>query len=252
MAGIIYRVCAYTLAALVAGFGAWLTLAFWPTSRLVGLGFGIIVLGLLTALGVAAHGDQRQEASASGKDMGQETDQGLDRGSATQAAGSILATDAVCVVAASLAGLFIIDGYADRMPGWPSYFREPLAADVVAFMFLPSATILAAFVAQYASQAVKLDAKGIAIARLGKTQTAEWAQVAQLRFEDSYVLVGRLGFLMPRKLRTNLVIDLDDGNSIYIIDPGYRTARTRLLERLYGVAPDRLCRAIKSQGRRWG
>ena len=221
------RFLAYCLSGLVVGFAVWFAVALmWqPPRAAMALAIGLIgVIGAILLL------------LRTGNVTGHEQE--------TQSRGATWASDILCLVGAAVAGFFIMDGFTERLGLLPSIFDEPLAADVIAFMFLPATAILAWFVTQSASQTVAIDAEGLRVSRFGDTVTVSWPEIEGVKVESQYVLVSRVGTPMPRKLRTNLIVKAGTGDQITIIDPASKSGRQRLMARMKQFAPERLREAL--------
>jgi hypothetical protein len=209
---VINRIVAYLLAGLSAGLMAWIPVCGAPfpgiqTSIL--LIAGIVLPALVTAFVLLRRVSFQ-----------------TNRGGMTVSSGQILASDLTCMTAAAVAAFFVIDGFSERLGGPRACIADPLAADVIAFMFLPATAVLALFVSQTGAQRIRADENGLSVEGVSGSKHAAWDEIVSFHPQRQHVLVGRVGFFVPRHLRTNIVVGLRNGGSARIFDPSTFIANT--------------------------
>jgi hypothetical protein len=175
----------------------------------------------------------------------------IDRDGLTVSPGQVFATDLTVMTAAATAAFFIVDGFSERLGGPQACVTDPLAADVIAVMFVPVAAVLALFVTQTSNQRVRADEYGVHIDGISGDGMTNWADIAAFSPELQHVLVGRLGFLVPRHLRTNLVVATRSGEAHTIYDPGSASARRRILAVLRRAMPEAMRPMLKEIEQAW-
>ena len=237
MQPVINRIVAYLLAGLSAGLMAWIPICGAP---FLGIRASIlliagIVLPALVAAFVLLHRVCFQ----------------TNRGGMTVSSGQILASDLTCMTATAVATFFVIDGFSERLGGPRACIADPLAADVIAFMFLPAAAVLALFISQTGAQRIRADENGLSVEGVSGSKYAAWDEIVSFHPERQNVLVGRVGFLVPRHLRTNIVVGLRNGGCAKIFDPSTASARQALLGKLRDAMPKESHPLLKEIEEEW-
>jgi len=163
---------------------------------------------------------------------------------------SLVAMDIVCVVAAALTGFFIFQGYASSFGGTVFLPGDPLAADVMLFMFFPSVLVLSAVVSTTGAQRIQIDATGLVLSgKMGGN--VAWDTIKAFQPDQQYVIVSRVGLPMPKHLRTNLEVVLSNGENLKIYEPGLKSTRRKILEKLRQFSPLRLSTDIDVIAANW-
>ncbi|MCB1439603.1 MAG: hypothetical protein KDJ63_07495 [Nitratireductor sp.] len=225
MRGLAYRLTAYLVTGISVGIAAWLFLCLALSDG--GFAYGAVAAIFLLLGVLSAYFLLRQPVFRAGSaDM-------------TISPGQILASDLTCITAGTVAGFFLVDGFSERLFGIKACVTDPLAADVIAVMFIPAAALLALFVTQTGGQRIRADENGLLIKGISGSVQVSWEDIVSMQPQRQHVLVGRVGFLIPRHLRTNIVVSLRNGGSARIFDPGSGAARNSLIARLHGAMPAR-------------
>ncbi len=164
---------------------------------------------------------------------------------------ALTAMDAICVISSVVTCFLIFDGYAVWLVDHSPMIGEPLLSDVMAFMFLPSALILAGFITSSGSQSVSIDETGISVSGHSETIACSWQDVDSLKANEQYIVVSRVGIPVPKRLRVNLDIVLANGDEITIYEPGLRSAKKAVLKKLRAHAPERLDENLSELAQHW-
>lgn len=232
-----YRVLAYLIAGALLGFASWLVLsaqllpAKMPYLSIAALAIGGIIVAIIF-IRLAATGSKR--------------------GIRVNSAIAVAMMDSVCIIAATIVSLFVIDGNSSLFSGdGPLIMVDPLALDVVVFMYLPSTLVLAAFVTSSGGQFVCIDEKGIAISGAFISGITTWNGIRKISPHEQYVMVSRVGIPIPRHLRTNLEITLEDDEGLTVVQPEFRSVKIQILDRLKEYAPARLQKDLGAIGAAW-
>ncbi len=162
---------------------------------------------------------------------------------------SLAAMDLICLIASAIAVFFIFEGYSVRFTGAPSSLGDPLLADVILFLYLPAAGVLAAFVSLTGVQRITIDAQGIRTT--GQVGMVAWDDIMSFEPDAQYVVVSRIGLPVPKHLRTNLLVVTESGEKIAVYEPGLKTTRREILVRLQALAPVRLQGDIERMQESW-
>ncbi len=237
MSQIALRTLAYFLAGVPAGFVAWALIYNTPFDAATQN--QILVVAILVPCLVAATVLLRMAYAGRGS------------GSQTSPVWSILAADLTCMLAAAVAAFFAVDGFSERLGGPPADLTDPLVANVIAFLFVPTALLLALFVTQTGSQSLAADAEGLIVEGISGERHAAWTEIASFRPDTEYVPVSRLGLVVPRHLRTNLAVVLRNGETIAIFDPGTRASRKAILRTLGDSMPEAMRSGLDEMRHSW-
>jgi hypothetical protein len=234
---LVSRFLAYCAAGIFLGPAVWIGLVHdqFPTADLtliIAGGLGVFGFGLAVFL-------LRKAGGNSGK------------GIAVTPKSSAVAVDIICVVAAGMAGFFIVDGYAGSF-GLELLATDPLLADVIAFMFLPATLFVALFVSGMTSQKISVDSRGITLSGFTGTRHVVWDDIQSIEPDEQFVVVSRVGMPVPRHLRTNLQVTTRDGENLTLFEPATDRTKTRILSALWDLAPDRLKDQLAPIGEAWG
>ena len=231
------RIVAYLLAGLSAGLMVWIPICGGP---LLGIRASILLIaGIVFPALVAAFVLLHRVCFKT------------NRSGMTVSCGQILASDLTCMTAAAVATFFVIDGFSERLGGPRACIADPLAADVIAFMFLPAAAVLALFISQTGAQRIRADENGLSVEGVSGAIYGAGDEMVSFDPERQHVLVGRVGFLVPRHLRTNIVVGLRNGGSTKIFDPSTASARRALLGELRDAMPKESHPLLKEIEEEW-
>lgn len=237
MVRMLYRLLAYLVAGTFLGAAGWLILYI----TLEGTEFSIALILTLAAIGLASAWILLKRSRAN-----------VDDGIRINTPWNVAAMDGVCIIAATIISLFIIDGNSNWFSGAsPLLGSDPYAMDVVIVMYLPSALVLALFVTSTSSQTIAIDEKGLTIAGAFGVETAKWEAVEKLSPDEQYVVVSRLGVPIPRHLRTNLEIITNDSDVLTVYQPGLKSTAKAVLDKFKQQAPPRLHNDLEKIEKAW-
>ncbi|MCP4185462.1 MAG: hypothetical protein GY761_19485 [Hyphomicrobiales bacterium] len=226
MKRMLFRLIAYLVAGALFGAAGWLLLLMYS----IPVAFSVKIIAILAASGLISAVLLLMPANLA-----------FSQGIRINSPFAVALMDSVCIIAATIVSLFIIDGYSRWFTGTvPLLMNDPFVLDVVAFMYLPSALVLAWFVTSSGSQIIVIDEAGLVVAGAFGLEKAKWSEVEKLSPNEQYVIVSRLGFPMPRHLRTNLVIATNNGEFLTVYQPAFKSTMKNILEQMKVCAPFRL------------
>lgn len=139
----------------------------------------------------------------------------------------------------------LIDGLGTQ-PGWV----DEAVRVVGSWMYLPATAFMSFFAANMTGQSIEITDEGIIKYGPGGREEAAWDEITGLTAKDSYVMVGRMGLPMPRKLQTKLVVKLE-GDELVFYEPGLRSIKAEILDRLRNRVPERLQADLDEVEARW-
>jgi len=153
--------------------------------------------------------------------------------------GAIVVGDGIIILFLGFGAFCLIDHGLVRFLQMTSILDEPVIRVMCAIAYLPVTLFFAIFSANLGSQSIVINNAGIRIHYPGRVHFFPWNAVSGFSLRPTYVLVGRIGILMPRKLQTKLVIESGESKSS-IVEPGHMETKNRLLYELKEAAPERL------------
>lgn len=236
MKQLLFRLTAYLMAGLSVGF----SVRFVVFDSVTGWRLPVITVMALGGIGVIIAVWLLVRASS-----------GVSNGIRINPPWTVAAMDAVCMIASAMAVFFIVDGYGEQYFGFVQGLANPLLADVIVVMFLPSALILALFVTTSGGQNIDINRAGVMVSGPFGTESVSWDKIVTLEPDEQYVVVSRLGFPIPRRLRTNLEVVTSEDETLTIYQPGLKSTASIILERVNEHAPARLSQDINEIEGRW-
>jgi hypothetical protein len=160
--------------------------------------------------------------------------------------------DGVCILASVIANFFIIDGYSSKFTDLaPLIMNDPYALDVIAFMYLPSLLVLALFVTATGGQSIAIDKSGLKVSGAFGVKKALWEDIKELRPDEQYVMVSRVGTAIPSRLQTNLDIVTINSETITVYQPGLKKVSREILKKIRKYAPDKLAKDLELVEAAW-
>ncbi len=96
------------------------------------------------------------------------------------------------------------------------------------FFFCFGIPIVALFTSRLTSQSIVINSKGVIVDSLQNVEFVPWETLQSIEFSDEYVLVGRGGTPIPRKLQKSLKLTDNLGNSIIINEPQLMSVKRKI------------------------
>ncbi len=163
---------------------------------------------------------------------------------------SIYIADFIIIVALCVGSYCVIDYFLVHAFKMTSIISDAAFRAVCSVGYLPVMLIFSWFSANMCGQSILIDSKGIRIYYPASTAFLSWGSIEGVTLKETYVAVGRLGTLVPRKFQTNLVfISADKKYSLF--EPGLRSIKNRVTDRIRLFAPDRLSNDIDIIEQQW-
>ncbi len=129
-------------------------------------------------------------------------------------------------------------------------FPDDIVRGMCSVAYLPVVFFFAVFAANLGEQSVTIAERGLLLHYPGKNLFLDWEAIKGIRLKETSVLVGRSGFLLPRKLQTKLIIETEDGDK-GLFEPGLRRTKGRIISELRAKAPERLQRDLGQISQEW-
>ena len=160
-----------------------------------------------------------------------------------------LFTDTAFILTAGFGAYCITDLVLSDLLGALAQMDEAVQV-VCAVMYLPSLLFLAFFAARLACQTLEITPTAVTRHGPGGRRMLPWENIQGFELQDTHVLVGRVGILMPRKLQTMLVIKAEEGD-VAVVEPGMQAIKQKLVSELGKMAPPRLQDDIQQLSLDW-
>jgi hypothetical protein len=153
--------------------------------------------------------------------------------------GAVLFADTVFVIAMAVLSAGLVDYALQEWFGLIPLLDEALQV-TFCMMYLPCLLFLANMAANMGGQSLQVTHEGVTWYGPGSKRILSWDDITGLDLRSSYVMVGRLGLPMPRKLQTKLVFKLAGDDEQELFEPGTSYRKGLILEALGRAIPTRL------------
>jgi len=105
------------------------------------------------------------------------------------------------------------------------------------FFFLFGIPFVAIFTSRFTSQSVLFSTEGMLVDSLSHKDFINWDKIRSVTFSNEYVLVGRVGTVIPRKLQKNLKIEGEDDNILLINEPQLKSVKRKIVDGFKKFSP---------------
>lgn len=117
------------------------------------------------------------------------------------------------------------------------FFDDEYMAFMGVFFYIFGIPFISAFTGRFTSQALVINEKGILIDNIRNKTLIAWNEIAGFDFSDEYVLVGRLGMPMPRKIQKSLKIHTKNGDAEIINEPQLKSVKEKIKKEVEKKSP---------------
>lgn len=131
------------------------------------------------------------------------------------------------------------------------FFNDDFSILMGNFFFFLSVPLVALYISRLSYQSIDIDTDGIKVDSLRGKDTISWDSLQSMDFSDEYVMVGRVGVLMPRQLQKRLLIKDTTGNTITINEPQLKSIKREISLKFEQYAPVELRGKIKVLMNKW-
>ncbi len=161
-----------------------------------------------------------------------------------------VAGDAMIILFLAFGAFCLVDFFLIRFFHMNSVFPDDIVRGMCAIAYVPVSLFFAVFAANLGQQSIGIDGRGLYLHYPGRSHALPWDVITGFRLRETSVLVGRAGFLMPRKLQTKLVVQTEE-EDMELVEPGLRRTKTRLVRDLLNEAPERLQNDLHRIAEEW-
>lgn len=105
------------------------------------------------------------------------------------------------------------------------------------FFFLFGIPFVSVFTSRIVSQSVQFNSIGILVDSLSEKNLIKWESLQSIEFSNEYVLVGRVGTIIPKKLQKSLKFTDSDNNSVVLNEPQLKSVKKKIITHFQKYAP---------------
>lgn len=131
------------------------------------------------------------------------------------------------------------------------FFNDDFSILMGNFFFFFSVPLVAFYISRLSFQSIEIDTDGIKVDSLRGKDTISWDSLQSMDFSDEYVMVGRVGVLVPRQLQKRLKIKDTAGHTIIINEPQLKSVKRDISLKFEQYAPVELIEKIKVLMNKW-
>lgn len=131
------------------------------------------------------------------------------------------------------------------------FFNDDFSILMGNFFFFFSVPLVAFYISRLSFQSIEIDTDGIKVDSLRGKDTISWDSLESMDFSDEYVMVGRVGVLVPRQLQKRLKIKDTAGHTIIINEPQLKSVKRDISLKFEQYAPVELIEKIKVLMNKW-
>ena len=119
------------------------------------------------------------------------------------------------------------------------------------FFVLFGIPILAFYTSRLTSQSIEVDENQIILHGMFGAKKVLWSDLEAFGLSDEYVLVGRAGTMIPRKLQKRLKLTSKFGDHIFINEPQVKSKKKTIIASLKSFAPKNILPEFSSLLKTW-
>ena len=119
------------------------------------------------------------------------------------------------------------------------------------FFVLFGIAILAFYTSRLTSQSVEVDENQIKLHGMFGAKKILWSDLEAFGLSDEYVLVGRAGTMIPRKLQKRLKLTSKFGDDIFINEPQVKSKKKTIIASLKSFAPKNILPEFSTLLKAW-
>ena len=173
------------------------------------------------------------------------------RGIMVNPQGIAILYDVITLIFAIPSAYMIVSTILTKTMFIPPIIDEDFGIFMGIFFFCVGLPILTLYTSRFTSQSVEIDPEGIHVDSLIEKDSITWESFDSMDFSDEYVVVGRVGILMPRQLQKRLKLESKTGQHLIINEPQLKSVKRQIVLRFEQHAPDHLRDKIKQLLAKW-
>lgn len=105
------------------------------------------------------------------------------------------------------------------------------------FFFIFGIPFMAIFTSRLTSQSVAFSKRGILVDSLNRKDFITWENIQSVAFSNEYVLVGRVGTVIPKKLQKSLKIEGEGETVLLINEPQLKSVKRKIVRGFQNTSP---------------
>ena len=173
------------------------------------------------------------------------------RGIMVNPQGIAILYDVITLIFAIPSAYMIVSTILTKTMFIPPIIDEDFGIFMGIFFFCVGLPILTLYTSRFTSQSVEIDPEGIHVDSLIEKDSITWESFDSMDFSDEYVVVGRVGILMPRQLQKRLKLESKTGQHLIINEPQLKSVKRQIALRFEQHTPDHLRDKIKQILDKW-
>ncbi|MDF1699420.1 MAG: hypothetical protein P1U56_26440 [Saprospiraceae bacterium] len=119
------------------------------------------------------------------------------------------------------------------------------------YYFLLGVPFVALYTCRIGGQTILISNHSIESKSVFSSQTMKWADVKNIELHDEYIVQGRVGLLIPRKLQKQLIFEAQNEEKLIINEPQTKHAKEQLFKQMIAVIPENIKPEIKKAFKNW-
>ena len=145
--------------------------------------------------------------------------------------------DAITMLFAIPSVYMVVNTVLEKTMYIPTIINDDFGLFMGNFFFCVGIPILTLYTSRFTAQSVEIDSDGIHIDSLTGKDSITWESLESIDFSDEYVVVGRVGVLMPRQLQVSLKLNSKTGQRLSINEPQLESVKEQISMRFARFAP---------------
>lgn len=147
--------------------------------------------------------------------------------------------DLIAVLFGGAAAIIVVDIILVTCLGIQTTLDDEYLRFMSVYFLLIGIPILAAFTSRLAHQVIRVVKNGIHI-ETSTSELIEWNDIKSIQLIDEFVLVGRVGLLIPSKLQKRLCITTQNGQQHYLNEPQTASKKKEVIDQIIVNMPEPL------------
>ena len=140
--------------------------------------------------------------------------------------------DFISMLFGGAAAIMVVDLILLNIFGVPSNLYEEQLTFMSVFFLVIGIPILSAYTSRLGYQSIVVSAASVHITGPSGTTNILWTDVEKMELSDEYVIVGRMGTLIPRQLQKRLKITTKMGESYFINEPQLKGKKKEVINKI--------------------
>ena len=159
--------------------------------------------------------------------------------------------DSLSLVFGGASMIAVADYIFGNLWGVRSVINDDFILFMSVFFLLFGIPILAFYNSRLTFQTLEVDEKEITLHSMSGTTVVRWEEIESFKLSDEYILVGRVGILIPRTLQKRLKVISKRGDKMLINEPQIKSRKKTIIAMLKSHIPKKLLADFSDISDRW-